>query len=648
MNLLKLSHFRSGLALTVAVGAAAFLTFGAAAKADAQVTSDAKIYAVTDFVVKLPNTAVNLGEAARDAVRSEFAKKGKDILPQETVNRQMADLGFMPPVSKSSDLIRLGQALQIDYLVTGEVYSWSIGSVDGGKQGSAILRVIVKDAISGISVNGSAKQGQSGVRTGDVSEATLLQEAVSDAAFHTVREIVDTVIPNATVLNTVSDRALINRGSRSGFSEGDQVLIQRVAANSSGDARTEFVGMGTIISVDPDSSFVKYGRLERGVSTGDKVTRIVEPPMIKGVGPSGEMREVKRKSSNGNQGLVALLILVVILGFLLGQGRGSNTDLIQDVKAEAITQSNDVPGVRISWKRDPFLRGNPNQGGPVEWQVFRDNLSGSPVAVAPGTSSSVVDDTNNTNLPANYLDPSTTASSIIDPGSCEGDTSNTTTATPLVPGTPSRYSVRVVYRVNALDLPGSGGGGGTTGGTTGTTTGGTTGGGTTGTTTGGTTGTTTGGTTGNTTGGTTGGGNGAEYCYYVSTPVAAVGQATALARTALIAPIDKSVVQGSVSFQSTSVRGPVNSIPLEYVVQLSTDPAFSAGNTVTLDPYQDFSTPSGQTISSPSVDTSVYFPAANTIYWRVGVRNIEDNPGPVADATGRRYVWSRTSLFRRS
>src|SRR5690606_24532972 len=171
---------------------------------------------------------------------------------------------------------------------------------------------------------------------------------------------------------------------------------------------SENVGSGSVISVDPDSAFIKFDNISKGVSTGDKITRIIDPPAPLGITKDGEVRYGDKKQSNGNQGLVTLLILVVILGFLLGQGRGGSTDLIQDVRAEAVTQANEIPGVRVSWTRDPFLRGNPNSGGPYQWQVFRDSISVGPVAVADGVASSVIDDTAQTNFEASYLDPDDT------------------------------------------------------------------------------------------------------------------------------------------------------------------------------------------------------------------------------------------------
>jgi hypothetical protein len=104
-----------------------------------------------------------------------------------------------------------------------------------------------------------------------------------------------------------------------------------------------------------------------------------------------------------------------------------------------------------------------------------------------------------------------------------------------------------------------------------------------------------------------------------------------------------------VPFQFTSVRGPVLSVPLEYVVQFSTSLSFPAGSsTITSAPFIELSAAGGSSVSSPTIDTTTMFPGAMQVYWRVGVRNPEDKPGPVPDQTGKRYIFSAVRRFQRS
>jgi hypothetical protein len=364
---------------------------------------------------------------------------------------------------------------------------------------------------------------------------------------------------------------------------------------------------------------------------------------------SGQAQVSRERRGGSNSGLVSLLLVLGLLAFLLFQGKGSNQDAVNNVFAEAVMQSNDVPGVRISWTRDSFFRGN--NSGPVYYQVWRNGVNNVPVAVVPGTQANAIDDTLGSDAPVEWYD----FGGIIGGSRCDNPDLPGTDPDPVPPvvaGTPYRYGVEVVYRVSSLDLPGgdTGGTGGTGGSggltTGGGTTGGTTGGGNTGGNTGGTTGGTTGGNTGGNTGGTTG--SGAEFCYFVSPRVPTQGTATPLVRPSLRSPDNDAVVNVPIAFQFTSVRGPVASLQLEYVLQVSDRPNFPRDRTITLDPFVEQAVPGGGTVSTSVYDTSTFFPGSTLVYWRIGARALGDEPGPVADASGQRYIFSGVRRFRRT
>lgn len=612
-------------------------TFGLVVPATAQIQQTDR-YAVTDFAVKVPNADVDLGVEARDKVRDSLSQvfgRNRETVPTDQVTRAMRDLGLMPPVTRAADLLRLGDAVDAQYVVTGEVANWRIVEVSGGRQAQVLMVVQVRNVSGGVPVNAAVATGKSAPRAGDTSDATLLADALTDGAFQVVNDMEGKILPKATVLNTTDSRILLNQGARSGMKEGMKVIFLRGA---------EQVAEGVVNSVDADSAWVRVTRQVKGVRPGDSTQTIVDVPVLAANpwGGDGAPKTRASRSSGGNQALFSLLLLLVILGFLFLGGRGSSNEVVGNVKAEATTPSVS-PGVRVSWTLDAFARGN--NEGPYRWQVWRQGVNTNPVAVALAPASFVVDDTLGTFAPAS-------GSQWDDFGGISGGNScineappggDDPVAAPLAIGVPQRYSVEMVYRVDPNSLPfppnGSGGGGGTTG-TTGTTGGtgttGTTGGtGTTGTTGGtGTTGTTGGtGTTGNT------GGGGAQYCYFVSVRVPASGQATPLNRPQLTAPTDGANDTGNTVFSFQSVRGLDPSVPLEYAVQLSPDPVFG-GQSVTLGEFIDTATPNAQALATQPVATGTLFPTSTTVYWRIGVRNVQDVPGPVADSSGKRYIWS--------
>jgi hypothetical protein len=233
-------------------------------------------------------------------------------------------------------------------------------------------------------------------------------------------------------------------------------------------------------------------------------------------------------------------------------------------------------------------------------------------------------------------------------------TTDTAEAVPgLTPGRSLRYEVELVYKINALDLPGAGGGsGGTTGG--GTTGGGTTGGGTTGggTTGGGTTG---GGTTG---GGTTGGGTGGndDDCYFVSPRSTSSGFATPIVRPILVAPAQNATVAApssagggavlnrTVTFTFQSVLT-LDDHLAEYIVEVSNSSSFPKNSTREVG---EKLVSSGRGQLSIRADNNFFTSPNSVVWWRVGARIQGDKPGPVPDkASGKRYIYSAPNRFVR-
>lgn len=638
--------FRSGISLLV-VSLTALFTVGGISRADAQVER-LPSWGVIPFENMGPSDP-KVGAMAATAVGAEFAKLGTvDVLPLEQSTRKLEELGLRIPVTQASQLSRLGQDLGVSTIVSGEIKGYRVVSSNGDKRGEVLVRVFVRDVASGITINGAAVAGASGWRAGSTEAEALMNEALQDAAFKAVHDIEGRRLPTSTVLTTLGEKTQIDKGARDGMKVGMRVIVTR---------GRDQVAIAKIVNMDADTSILTPEQVFKGLKSGDKARVIFDVPDIKvgGFTADGGAKPVRQRSTGSNAGLVSVLILVVILGFLFGQGRGSSTSLVGGVISEATVSSADAAGARISWTRDAFFRGN--NEGPVRYQVWRDDNPNNPVAVAPGTSSSTVDDALNTNAPVTGSD----WDQFPSPGGIQCDfTAPPGGGTPVVvalsAGRPYRYSVEVVYRISGLSLPGNGTSGSTSGGTTGTTTGGTTGtttGGTTGTTTGGTTGTTTGGTTGTTTGGTTGGNTGgtggtAEWCYFISQRVAAKGLATPLVRPALRTPNNDDVVTTPITFQFTSVRGSVSSVQIEYALQLSTDPGFPADRTITLDPFVELVAGGGTTVSTPTTDVSGFFGTSNFLYWRIGARNIEDDPGPVADNAGKRYIYSSVRRIRKT
>lgn len=609
-------------------------------------------WAVIEFKVK-GGQGEGLGRQAAEAMANGLGgNEAFEILPIDTASRQAGDLGLVEPVTESKNLIRLGQALEVERIIHGEVIDAVVRDVAGGKQGFVGLRVMVTNVASGRVVNGAAIVGKSDVRSGDVSNEQLIREAFNDAAFLASSQVLGRNVAQATILSILDDKVLMNRGATSGYGNGQRVVITR---------RGQFVAEATVTQLSPDDAYLRVQGMDSiGIRPGDKVEPLFEVPNIVAVGPQGEAQVRGGRRSSDNSGIVATLILLVVVGFLVGGGKGGNNVGAGGVTAEAMIVSPNNPGIRVSWRRDSFFRG---QQSVQLWQVYKLGVQ-TPVAVVPGDRGFAYDDTLQSDGPStgNQYAVFTNGPGGATCANASIPFVTPVPAPPLALGVAFTYSVEAVYRVSGLDLPGDGGGttgGGGTGGLSGggTTGGGTTGGGTTGGTTGGGTtgglstgGTTGGGTTGGgTTGGTTGGSSsGNEFCYFVTSRSSASGVATAFAPTTLVSPADGEVVATPRSFSFQSVRGADATAQIEYVLQISNDPRFPRNNSRIVSTQLDRETTTGATISTQSINFSSFFPNSATIYWRVGVRNIADNPGPAPDpATGERYIFSGVRAFSR-
>lgn len=624
-------------------------------------------WAVVDFVDGSKNrTATAYGKEGAERVQDELTKYREtarvsdrfELVPRDTIDRAIETLSLEKPVVDTTSLLRLAQEVQASRLVTGTIQGVKINNVNGGKQ--AVVGVVIKliDAASGLAVNGAAVEGKSAIRSGNADDAVIVGEALSQAAAKAVPDLVKRQLTGA-VLNTRGDEALISEGSRTGFKPGMNVVVLRGPRG-----REVQVATARVESVEIDSSTIRATRSIKGISPGDKVAVIWDAPTLVptgGAADGGYKVQQPRKKVNAGAAVSVLLVLGLI-ALILSNGRGNTNFAVDEVVAQATTDAGGAgaPAIEIAWRRELFFRGNQS----VQWLVFRDDVQNNPVAVADGALSKAIDTANQRTI--NYYNNTRRIDELI----CDGLSSGSADVDGLIVGRPYQYSVASVYRVSSLDLPT----GATTGATTGSTglntgsTGATTG--QTGATTGQTGATTgqTGATTGQTgattgqTGATTGqtGTTGASFCYFRTDAFPASGFATALSRSTLLSPSANETVTNFRNFTFTSVATAAFPIRIGYVLQFCKSPTFNNGKVYTSPEKVTVGT-QGQSIAISArfpgdsltqfLDDTIGAKTSATdtqVWWRVGARNVEDNPGPKPDpATGLRYVFSAAQPFNR-
>ena len=590
------------------------LQFVVASRAEAQLQT-LPTWAVVEFEVRNPKGQTGLGKTAAEAVANELARTGKyDVVPQETMQRTLESLQLQSPVTQMTSLLRLASEVRATTIVRGEVVNWRVVNESGGKKADVIMRVEVIDVASGLPVNGSALSASSSIRAASVEDASVISEALNTAAMKAVADINARSLPQATILNTFEETALINHGTRSGFARGQQVIVLR---------GREQVATASVVDVEPDSATIKIERQIKGHSPGDKVRVVWKVPDVHDQFTStGTERVIRPRQRGSNSGFTTLLLVLGVVGVLLTGGRASGNTAAHNVQAEAMMfpDSSGSPAVRVSWTRDLFARGNSQV---VQWQIYRSDVLGSPVLVVDGVLGNGVDTTAARDV--NFGDfGSQVGGNVCTNQSIPGGTA---TGVPgVTPGRAYSYSVALVYKMAAIDLPdgGSTSGGGTTG--------------TAGTTAGTTTGTT----------GTTGGTTGVGDCFFISPRASAQGLATPLNPAVLVSPTSNQQISADIPFTFNSVVNPAFPITVEYTLQISPDPTFPGNRTknygtVTRTDVGILST--GSIVNLVNRLRADFGSAQLEFFWRIGARNVADRPGPVRDAAGTRYVYSPGRRF---
>ena len=610
------------------------MLLGLAARGNAQLRS-LPGWAVVDFVNRKAKGTTYGAQAAR-AISGSLSRTGKyEVQPVETVARIVESLGLTQPLPDITNTLRVANEMKVQTVVSGEIADYIIVKSGAGKQARISIRAVCYDTASGLPVNGAAVSASSIVRSSDTADDVLINDALGQASSLAVGQISSQTLPNATVLNAGVKEAYINSGSRTGFSQGMHVIITR---------GRQQVASGELIEIGPERSTVKVTRSELGIQPGDKVRAIFDVPQLApGFRPDGEPTVVKPPSHSSPSGFITTLLIVGLAAFLVG-GKGS-PDVIAIPVSEAYKDPTNGASVKISWKPNGFAKGNSVR---QSWQIFRNDLLDTAVVSVAGINTTAFDNgiqraVTWTVLPSNDLTV------------CNGNnTSGNATVAGVVSGRPYQYQVQLVFALSSSDL-GTGGTAGSTGtsaGTTGTTAGTT---GTTAGTTGGTAGTTgtTAGTTGGTTGGTAGTGGstgGTTLCYFLSDRTNTVGFATPINPSGLVAPSTNSTMSSPQVFTFNSVSNPQYDQTFEYTLQVSSALNFTKPTTFKKVLFQrrDAGTLASDPIdlNDPALPASIR--SATKLYWRIGARNVLDNPGPVQDAfTGDRYIFSSANQLNR-
>ena len=367
--------------------------------AHAQTLNRLPTWAVVSFTNNSGYGGNEVGVEASDGFVVELGKSNKyDVLPRSQTQQTIADLGLVEPLDIIG-LQKLARALEADAVATGEVASVTFSNSPRRATVTLIIRVV--DRTSGEFINGAIAQGTSTPRpipTND--DDSLVNQAIANADFDSVRQISAFNLPRATVLiHRDRETVTINKGTQDGIYDGLSMLVTRNGSE---------VGRIRVASAGPDESEATVTDQGLGINAQDVATAIYQLPaysLSPGGGISVGRSAGHAADTSGNAGgshsfftgpIGAVLAGAVGVGIFalatsghgssgaggdsLGGGQVGGQQAILKVGPDAgisditppaenaVNAATFVPAaVQITWNQ-----GNINAGNVIEYHVYRD------------------------------------------------------------------------------------------------------------------------------------------------------------------------------------------------------------------------------------------------------------------------------------
>ena len=339
--------------------------------ARAQGASNVQTVIVVDFVNKSNVLGNALARLATDAVAVEMTNSARfEILKRDEVLRTANELGLRPPFDQVA-LARIANALGATAVVTGEIaYAKEVRGANP-KTIRVGLKVRVQEASSGDLINGAAQIGEARAKPGVSDTESLAQEAVRDAGFLAVRQILANNLPEGTVIQSTGGDVtgsvvIINKGERDGLAEGQQMIVLR------GRQRVGRIQLTRVFQTNSEANVLEN---TLGISPEDKVR--ANFPMPDFNERTGELVTPRRAGTNNAIGTLGKVLVVLLVGIVIVAAVSGGNQSVTGVTAEADIQ-NGAPAVRMIWRDNIFGQNT------IEYHIWRSpdasfNFQGIPV-----------------------------------------------------------------------------------------------------------------------------------------------------------------------------------------------------------------------------------------------------------------------------
>lgn len=569
----------------------------AGAQATGGTTFVAVPVAVLDFLNRSTYPSATVGRTAADAVVLALDESQRySPAERNQVQQEMNTEGVTLPLSDIAQA-RLGKALGVAGVVSGEVRQVTFANTAEGRIATVVLATKMIDVNTVEPVNGALVRVSSTPKPGYTGDDdVLVSEALSLAAYQAVQQMVNTRLPEATVLMVTGGEVQLTGGTNIGLKPGMKMMVMR---------QGEKVGEIRITTVRSDSSAAVVVANTKGIGTGDKAAAIYDQPagtnLAEATAVQKEQKQVRRSNWTSKAlGVLAAIGLVAIAAG--GRGAGAATrDVVASALANPSTLSDifvtlGLPpaGTLVTWKgsRDPgnVLAYEVWRSGNLHWVIFE---TGTHFFVDPSVNT-VLGGVFTYTLEIDEETGAVTTRSLEtgDEGGGTGEGSGATrtvTFSPLgypYPGQPYTYSIVQVYRARDLE------------------------------------------------GGTVDENGNVTPTWKIRTaPMSASSQATAVSQPQLVSPETNTVVTdpAAATFAWIGSGGAD-----EYNLQISTAGDFRPTSTQEVivqalvpipEPFQE---PGPESQLTQTVDLTRFFPSSTdrTLFWRVGARNSADPVPP--------------------
>lgn len=339
----------------------------AKAKAQVQPQSQQLRVMVGDFVDERAHSAGSqLAIAAKKDMYNELVSVGSakysPVDPEELMAQAKSLTPALPTPSDPYgpynyslfDYTRLGEAVGASAVLSGRILVTS-----GGGGGKLVLEATLTNLIAQAPINGAQVEVNI---AGEPGESATSQEAilkaVDDAALSAVTEMVSRQLLTATVLQISRGQVVLNKGTRDGFHDGEDVAILRELPGG----RLAKVGLIRIVRAYADNSECEIRENAGGISPEDIGLVLYRPQYIYTLAGG---KSINRVNTRINLSAIGSTLAALGLGVLLVAAAKGGQATTTNVVAEP-TALNGAPQVRVTWGDNLF-----GQAGVLQYKVYR-------------------------------------------------------------------------------------------------------------------------------------------------------------------------------------------------------------------------------------------------------------------------------------